>query len=347
VSRDLLFYAVGLTGSALLAAAVPFGGLQHSMKHSDPASPLLMAGIAVPMYSTPLPGMMKVGLMFEHGNSLGAAFVLFTLGIGTSCGTLLWLGVDFGWRRVVPWVLAYAAVILAMAYPAEPLLYDTRKAEADHTHAFDDYSNPFPAGQSNLPHLVRVKLAEKFGPLERPAVYALVGLAAVGLAVRRLDRLGRPEGWLTARPAEPGWDRPTWDVTVPAPVLGGVALAGLIAFSVIGAYVYYPDRDQCRDQMAAINADAAIAVRTGRAEEAIRHLEQWDLVARKLEVGEYLRTFRVVPGQAKAADDLREALEDVRDKLLAKEPEEAWRTFEGEVKPAYDRCKAVFPRGGP
>jgi hypothetical protein len=338
--RDAVFYAVGLVGTAGLAAVLPFGSLQAAMHHSDPTAPLLMTGLAVPIFSSPLSGMMKIGLMFDHGNSIGAAFVLFALGIGTSLGTLAWLLTDFGWRRVVPWFLTYVGIILGMGYLAEPLLYDPRKAEIHHTHAFDDYSAPFPAGTGD-PTVVRAKLAERFGPLERPAVYGLAGLVAAGLVVRRLDRTGRLERWLTADAARA---RPRWDVTVPGPVLGAVSLVGLVAFSVIGAYVYYPDRGQCRDQMAALYADTAVAVRTGKADEAIRHLEQWDLLVRKLEVGEYLREFGVTPDQSRTAEELREALEEVRDHLLAGDAAAARRAFDDEAEKAYRACKAAYAR---
>lgn len=338
--RDLAFYAVGIAGSALLSAAIPFGALQHSMHHADKTSPLLMVGLAVPLYSSPLPGMMKLGLMFEHGNSIGAAFVLFALGIGTSLGTLAWLLIDFGPRRVVPWFVAYVAVVLAVAYGVEPLLYDTRKAEADHTHAFDDYSAPFPAGYGGAA-ATRAKLVEKFGPLEQPSVYGLVGLLAVGLVLRRADRGGRVEAWLTAPAAER--PRAKWDVVIPGPVLGAVALLGLVAFSVVGAYLYYPDRQTCFDEMAATSTEAIVAVRTGKKDEAIRHLEQWDLLTRKLQVGVYIRDFAVTAEQAKTADDLREEVEEVRDALIANDLDGAKARLV-KLSEAYRAARAAYAK---
>lgn len=343
--RDLAFYGLGLVGSAALAAAIPFGYLQHTMKHSDASSPLLMAALAVPLFTSPLPGMMKIGLMFEHGNSLAAAFVLFALGIGTSLGTLAWLGTDFRWRRVLPWFAAYVLAILALGYAAEPVLYDTRKPEIDHTHAFDDYSCPFQpgAGWSETLGMANGKLEEKLGPLERPAVYALGGLVLLGTLLR-LDRRGRFEGWLVKAP-EAAAGR--WDVAVPGPVLGAVSILGLIAFSVVGAYLYYPDREQCVGQMEALRADTFVAVNGGKKDEAIRHLEMWDLLVRKLEVGQYLRTFGVAKEQSKACEDLREELEEVRDHLLAGDVPAAKAAFDGPVATAYRACKDAFPKSAP
>lgn len=341
--RDLVFYVIGLSGTALLAAVIPFGALGHSMQYSDKLSPLLMTGLAVPLYSSPLPGMMKIGLMFDHGNSIGAAFVLFAIGIGTSMGTLAWLVVDFGWRRVLPWFLTYVVIVVGVGYVCDTLLYDKRKAEADHTHAFDDYSRPFPSNMDDMPRRMLGKLEEKFGPLERPAVYSLLGLLACGLLIRRLDAEGRVERWLTARPPAEAPQR-GWDVRVPGPVLGGLCLVGLIAFSVVGAYIYYPDREQCMDQMFAVYADAVVAVNTGKTDEAIRHLEMWDQLVRKLEVGTYLRNYGVTAEQAKSAEDLREAIEAVRDELLAKNTDEAKQKFKSEVDAAFRACKAAYPK---
>jgi uncharacterized membrane protein YraQ (UPF0718 family) len=339
--RDLLYYSIGLAGTAALSAAIPTGALQHTMHYADPWSPLLMTGLAVPIFSSPLSGMMKIGLMFDHGNSIGAAFVLFSLGLGVCLGTLAWLLVEYGPRRVLPWFVSYVAVVVVAGYAADRLLYDKRKAELDHTHAFDEYSRPYTTGTIELPQLTLKKLGEKFGPLERPAFYGFLGLLAMGLVLRRVDRAGRIERWLTRAPSTTAG---RWDIRVPGPILGGVAILGLVAFSVVGAYVYYPDRDQCMDQMFAIYADASVAVKTGKTEEAIRHLELWEEIVRKLEVGTYLRKFGVTAEQSKTAEALREALEEVRDELLDQNLEGAQSRFKSEVEPAYRACKAAYPQ---
>ena len=69
--RDVWFYLIGLAGSAVLSAAVPFGALQHTMHFADKLAPLGMTALAVPIFSSPLSGMMKIGLMFDHGNCIG------------------------------------------------------------------------------------------------------------------------------------------------------------------------------------------------------------------------------------------------------------------------------------
>lgn len=189
------------------------------------------------------------------------------------------------------------------------------------------------------------KLAEKFGPLEQPAVYCFAGMLLAGLALKFIDRQGSVEKWLTRQPntATTAAPQRKCDIILPGWLLGVVALLGLVVFSVLGAYIYYPDRATCHDQMFAIYAEASVAVRTDKPDEAIRHLEQWDQVVRKLEVGTYLRQFHVSGEQAATAADLREAIEEVRDELIAGNPACAKEKFRTEVERTR-LMKLAYPR---
>ncbi len=327
--RDLIFYAIGLVASALLSTAIPFGSLQRSMMPADWSSPLLMAAIAVPIFSSPLQGMMKIGMMFGHGNSIGAALVLFLLGVGTCGGTMAWLLTTFDRRRVLPWLLTYLVVVVGLGYGCQWLLTDPDRKPEDHTHAFDEYTCPFPAGSgSDVYSVGYLKVAEKFGPFDAPPLYVLGTLILIGLVVRRWDRSGCIERWLTASGTATKSTRPKWDVNVPPVVVGAVAILGLLAFSVVGAYAYYPDRKTTTDDMVREKTEAQVMVNTGRDKDASRHLEELDLLSRKLEVGVFLRTGRTTPEQAAAADRFRTTAEEVRDALRDGEKEKAKRLFQ-------------------
>lgn len=68
---------------------------------------------------------------------------------------------------------------------------------------------------------------------------------------------------------------------------------------------------------------------------------------RKLEVGQYLRTFGVSKEQSKACEDLREELEEVRDLSIAGDLPTAQTAFDGPVAKAYRTCKDAFPESDP
>jgi hypothetical protein len=82
-------------------------------------------------------------------------------------------------------------------------------------------------------------------------------------------------------------------------------------------------------------------------EEAIRRIEEWDLLARKLQVGVFIRKWGLSEEQTKAAEDLRERLEEMRDLLRdrSEHAEEKAKEAQGMVNSkgavieAYAECK--------
>jgi uncharacterized protein len=163
----------------------------------------------------------------------------------------------------------------------------------------------------------------------------------VGLLVRKFDRGGRLEAWLTKTP--PASNRPAsvWNRDVPGPVLGLTALVILVVFSVVALFIYYPAPKEAFDEIAMIRTVAIVAVRTGNKEEAIRRIQQWDLLTRKLQVGVFIRTGRMDPEVTKVTEDLRERLEELRDTLLAGNVTEA-KEMLPKVEEAYRRCRAAY-----
>jgi hypothetical protein len=286
--------------------------------------------------------MMRLGLMFEHGNSVGAAFALFELGIGVNLGLIVWLMQLFGWRRVLVWLGLIVASTLCLAYVAERPLYFAHE-EAPHTHAFDEWTSPYPSGTTADWHMVRDKLLQKIEVLEPLALGGLALLFVLGLVVRRLDHHGWVERWLTKpRPesAQPG-RIPAWNWNVPGPVLGLVALVGLVVFSVVALYIYYPAPREAFDEIIRVRANALVAVNSGHKEEAIRQIQQWDLLTRKLQVGVFIRTGIMDPEVTQATEDLRERLEELRDALLAGNLAES-KELVPKVEDAYRKCRAAY-----
>jgi uncharacterized membrane protein YraQ (UPF0718 family) len=341
VSPAMTFVLIGLVFTGALAGVLPHGILGRSMRHDDWTAPLLMTAIALPAYSAPLEGMMRVGLMFEHGNSVGAAFVLFELGIGINLGMIVWLAILFGWKRISVWLCVVTAIAMGLAYASEQPLYFAHE-EASHTHAFDEWTSPFPSGGATPNwQAVRDKLSQKIGPLEIPALSGLAFLILSGLLLNKFDPRGRVEAFLMRQPPPSDLPISVWNRAVPGPVLGIVALAGLVVFSVIALYIYYPAPKEAFAEIVQVRAEAIAAVISGHKEEAIREIQQWDLLTRKLQVGVFIRTGKINPEVTQATEDLRERLEDLRDALLADNLTEARATVP-KVEEAYRKCRAMY-----
>lgn len=337
VNPTMGYVLLGLVFTGVLSGLLPHGCLGMTMRHDDPTSPALMTAIVLPLYTGPLQGMMRLGLIFEHGNSVGAAFALFELGIGVNLGLMVWLAVLFGWRRVLLWFALIALVTMAMGYAAERPLYFA-KEEASHTHAFDEWTSPFAGGSGATWDAVKGKLLHKIEVLEPVSLSGLGLLALLGVGLARLDRAGRVEAWLATAP--PTSDRPKslWNANVPGPVLGVVALLGLVVFSAVALYIYYPAPKEAFDEIVRVRTEAITAVRTGHKEEAIRQIQHWDVLTRKLQVGVFIRTGAMDAETSRATEDLREQLEELRDAILADDLGKA-KDLLPAVEEAYRACR--------
>ncbi len=336
----MLYVLIGLLATGLIAGTLPQGLFSHTMQHFQWQSPLLMAAIALPLYVGPLQGMMRLGLMFEHGNSVAASFVLFELGIGLNIGMIIWLIGLFGVRRVLTWLGLICAVTLALAYSMDRPLYFAAE-EADHTHAFDEWCNLFPSATSSEWWIVRERLAEKLDVVGIASLGGLGLLVLAGFVVQIFDRRRAIDSYLVRQPLPSNRPVAFWNRNLPGPVLGVLALLGLVLFSVVALYVYYPPPKETFEEIAHVRGDAWDAVITGRRDEAIRLVQHWDLLTRKLQVGVFIRTGRIDHEATEATEDLRERLEDVRDALLAHDLDEAKRLLP-EVEKAHRECRARY-----
>ncbi len=164
-----------------------------------------MTAIALPLYSGPLQGMMRLGLMFEHGNSAGAAFALFELGIGINLGRIAWLMTLFRRRRVLAWLGLVAAATLVLADAVSRPL-DFAAEQASHTHAFDEWTSLFASDSAVEWPTVRDRLLQKVEILEPLSLGGLAFPMLTRLALRRFDPRGGVEAYLVRQPSRS--DRP-------------------------------------------------------------------------------------------------------------------------------------------
>lgn len=335
---SLGYILIGLSGTAVLAALLSPGALERSMNGDNPWAPWTMTWVAIPAYATPMLAMSQLGAMFQHANSPGAAFALLTLGAGMNLGSLAWMTAHFGWKRSAVWFGLLVTVVLGLAYAINGPLLPTEVDPADHTHAFDVYCNPFRPSQ-NL--AADAEFRFRSIPLLDWCGMAILGTVVLaGLILRKVDSAGRIESWLESD-AESAAVPSRWDVTVPAPVLGVVALIGLVAFSIVGCFAYYPSRQEVFEEMKAVRAEALYFAKQKDSKRTDHWFALWDDWTRKLEVGVYLRTGRLSEYQHMKARIFREKLEQLRHAVEDQDDEEIKECVSG-VYHADRRLQVAF-----
>lgn len=340
VGPSLMYIVIGLAGVALLGALVPHGSLQSTMNHDNVFAPLLMAALAIPVYATPMLAMSQIGMMFQHANSIGAAFVLLALGAGMNVGLIAWMMRNYGVKRSVAWFVFLLVVVIGLAYGVERPLFPSSVIPADHTHAFDIYARPFPAdSQISLPDVI-TKLKRDIQVYEWYSAVVLAGIFCIGLILRIADRSGRIDAWLEAAP-ERSKTTGRFDVVIPGPILAAIALVGLVVVSIVGCFAYYPPPEEALDQMSSAKAECLSAAMAGdklHADYWIENLDDW---SRKLEVGVYLRDHKLSDYHRMKTRLLRDKLELLQHEIEEGDKEEISRMV-ADVNRAVIRVRRAY-----
>lgn len=315
VSWSLVFIAIGIFCSAATSVAFEHGALQGETEPDNLFAPAFMAGYVTPVYSTPLLAMSQIGGMFQHGNSVGAAFALLILGAGVNIGLLCWFSTAFGFRRLATFLCLLFSMTLAFAYAMDKPLYPEGVTPAGHTHAFDVYTHPFHKGQSGMWGMTRTGLADYQAKSGGAYGVRLLGvLLLAGLVLRCVQRRWDLETWFQS----PGKiSSSKWDVALPPWIIGMVACVGLIFVSIFGAYLYYPEPDSLLSDLSAINANCVVAAKTGEWDAVDKWVGYCDDLSRRLEVGVFLRTGSISDFKRAKASAYREKLDELRDDIAA------------------------------
>lgn len=297
VSSTAGFIAVGLLGSGLLSMVLPPGSLQRSMDHQNPLAPLTMTAVAIPAYATPMIAMAQLGSMFQHGNSIGAAFILLTFGAGMNLGLLVWMVRHYGRKKAIVWFSLMVAVVLVLSYGIERPLYPKDIEPADHTHAFDAYCGPFGATHhppNGYPAEIVRRLRQDVQFHEMAGAAMLLTVISLGLFLKWLDRRWVIETWLNQpRTVEAGQPLSRWDMNVPGPVLALSGLGVIIAISIVGCFAYYPAPDEALEELKIAKTEALGAALSRQFDHAAHWIPLCETWNRRLQVGVYLRNGRL------------------------------------------------------
>lgn len=346
VSDSVALIGCGLIGVGLLSIALPPGSLQSSMAHENPWSPVVMTAVAIPAYATPMTAMGQLGSMFQHGNSIGAAFILLVFGAGMNLGLLVWMTIHYGWKKAALWIGLMIGVVLMLSYGIERPLYPHDIEQANHTHAFDVYCQPFRA-DSSLPEGYPVEIWRRLRMEtqrhELVGAALLGGLILLGLGLRWLDRRWIIEEWLNRQPPHTEEQQKLMmDFVIPGPVLAGVSLLAIIAASVVGCYAYYPTPDECFEELKISNTEAFSAALRGDQLHALHWIPVSENWLRRLQVGTYLRTGNLGNYRRMKARICRDRLELLKHMVERRDSSEDRRKQIATTSLAFARLRTAF-----
>jgi uncharacterized protein len=330
------FIAIGIAGSAAMSVALPHGSMSTMLEHDNKFAPILVAATGTPIYSTPLLAMSQIGSMFQHGNSIGAAFSLLVFGAGINLGLLAWMAGTLGFRKALAFMVLFSAVTLPLAYAVSEPLYPKGVEVAGHTHAFDVYTNPFHPRESGLASRTLHEIGKFWGENELGGTPLLLLMIAVGAIFIVLEKKTRLVGWIEAPAQLASFDR-----ILPTKVIAVVSVLLLVASSVAGCYIFYPDKRMTLADMTAYNTEAVLAARLGQWEGAMKWIGFQEDLARRLEVGTFIRSGELSEYHRTRARLFREQLELLKHEIEHQDREKA--TVEAmKTSLAFRRMKRAF-----
>ncbi|MEZ6048916.1 MAG: hypothetical protein R3C11_25725 [Planctomycetaceae bacterium] len=247
--------------------------------------------------------------------------------------------VNFGVKKSLIWFALLMIIVLGLAYGIERPLFPSDIDPADHSHAFDIYSQPFHNAPQNMFVAIKNKWSRDILPYEWYALSMLGVLISAGLVLKKVEQKLDVEGWLRKKSEQE--QKSKLDRNVSAPVLGMVAIAMMILFSIVGCFVYYPPQKEIFEEMQIARAEVLTAAMTGDADHASYWIELLDDWSRKLEVSTYLREWELSDYRAMKSRLLREHLEMLEHAVQDKEKDEI-EHYRIKVNIAYSRMKKAY-----
>ena len=333
----LIYIGIGIIGSVVMAILLPKGFLQDQVERDNLFAPITMAVLAAPIYSTPLLAMSQIGGMFQHGNSIGAAFSLLILGAGANLGLIAWFGMTYGIRRVIVFCLLLITTTVGLAYVIDKPLYPKGVEPAGHSHAFDVYTHPFFPEFPEHFRLAQRKAAEFYAANEVGATFILLAMIIIGFVLSNLSKKIDFNAWfLSDTQTKKGYD-----IILPGWLLGIVSVVSLIAASVAGCYLYYPPANELLADLVIVNSEAVLTAKTKDWEAAEKWISYSDDLSRRLEVGVFLRSGKIDEFQTTKAKLYRQKLDDLRMAVETRD-EDTVEDKAMDVQRAYRRLSGAF-----
>ena len=337
-------YGLALLAVGLLGAFLPHGVLQTGLTRDNPAAPLVMGLIAIPVYVTPTDVMMHFGHIVHDGYSLGAAFALIVLGAGANVGVANWLRRDYGVKPLLLFVSMLIGSTLVIGLTADRTIVHGNATMEDHTHAFDPFTRlPTVGGHSANFAWVWLQVKKDMRVDEAYGLGMLAAIVLSGIILRLLGDRISVDHLLT--PADAPLVQPdrskAWNPDLSPRQLVGAGVVCALGLASVGLYLFYPSPHNLIEEMNAIRVDAYDAIRAEDGDEAKRRLAQWRSQAEKLPTSVLIRRGAVSPSQREAVDEVLYNLDMLEDFTSAEQFHEA-QTVIFHVEKVYHACRDEF-----
>jgi uncharacterized protein len=292
-SRDMLWMLVGVLGVGLLSCFLPANSLQTSAEHGDMMAPLRMASIALPAYVTPMDAMVQLSGMFQHGNSIAAAFTLLILGTGLNLGMVFWSWTAFGFKKTLVWIVMVFALVLIIGYAIDKPLYPKNVTPEGHTHAYDQFCRPFLGEEtsSELWGRTRRMIFDGTQAYEGFSLGLLALVVVAGGVLRKFDRRLATESWLASGVTSPSIFG-IKDVVLPKWSVAALGFGFLILVSFYGCFIYYPAPSELYPEITATNAETCTRAMSGDFDGALHWIPTYEDQLRKLKISKILRRMK-------------------------------------------------------
>lgn len=343
VGPAFIDYGVALLAVGFLGAFLPHGVLQTGLTRDNPLAPIVMGVVAIPCYVTPTDVMMHFGHIVNDGYSLGAAFALIILGAGANVGVANWLRRVYGGRAVALFVGLLIGSTLVIGLTADRTIADGQATVADHTHAFDPFTRLHQIGPNKANISWVAKEVEKKMRVDEK--YGLGLLAIVMLAGTSLTLLGKRidmSRFLVDKPEETAeGTNKKWDPVLSSTQLTCAGAIGVLAFAVLGLYMFYPATEEVLDEITGIRVELYSAVNEADLEETRRRSAQWKLRVEKLPTSLLIRTGSVSDSQRESVDEVLYGLKVIESTLMEGKHQEAQMLINF-VESLHRKCREEF-----
>lgn len=336
------FLILGVLGSGLLAI-IPGGALERCVHDQSVTAPLSLAAVSIPFQTPPTQGMALICESLLSGRSIGRVFIIFALAIGFHVGTIAWIAVVFGFRRLLMTTIIVIGGSIAVGC-ALPL--SLPNAVSNHSYFLEiESSGGYKVAKARA---IRSTLTDDFG---NPQWFLIAACAATGLlwlgglvsscvGKRGTISFAMAQGQLApeGQPTTP-WTKP---LSVPQRTL---TVMGLLVVGVVaGLYVYYPSPGELLNQLDGVQIEIGLITRSEpiQHQRATRLAIQLQRLQNKLVVADLLHTGSMDAPFRKSANDLRTAIERLKAAITNRSLIDELKPIINEVQIALLRCRQVL-----